>query len=95
MKYDSKSNSSSYTYTRSRSQTHANSVHDQTYTEYTRLQDVIVSEQTINNLMDFLVMPQLNTLQNMGLLQKIGECIASSICYKDSGGYFKEILLRV
>ena len=40
-------------------------------------------------------MPQLNTYQNIGLLQKIGDCIASSICYKDSGGHFKEIILRV
>ena len=45
--------------------------------------------------MDFLVLPQLNTFQNMGLLQKIGDCVASSICFKDSGSYIKEILLRV
>ena len=31
----------------------------------------------------------------MSLLQKIGECIAQSICHIDSGTYFRDILMRV
>ena len=51
-----------------------------------------MTEQTTANLMELLLAKQINNHNNQSLLQKLGECIASSICFTDSPNLFKEIL---
>ena len=42
--------------------------------------------------MELLLAKQINNHNNQSLLQKLGECIASSICFTDSPNLIKEIL---
>ena len=44
--------------------------------------------------MDLLDAKQINNHNNQNLLQKLGECIASSITFADSHVFFKQILYK-
>ena len=68
---------------------------DGIFTNYVDLRAIIVSEKTITQLLDLLNIPAILIDGAWKTLEKIGQCIASSIVFLESEKHFREIIQLV